>query len=307
MENNAYNKRIADEVRKMTLQYLKQDAKTNFGGKQLTGGAWYDDLWSATSQGINTGLSILPAVLPFMGAGAKKTRGRPKKGGALLNQVQLPEMMNFKGGNFFDDIGGMFQKALPLLPLLAAGKPKAKARGRPKKMKGGDFMTDMLEGIAEGMGKPKKSRGRPRKGGAHLYNQKEFPQIMQGDGIFDDILSTVNKGFKGLERGLDVFDKGADVLNKYHRKGTNLVNRIKGTPSRFNKRVTGKGAIDDFLKNTFDTIDKGFETYDKFNKYKQRFGRGKSMSREERGKKVKEIMNKHKCSLGEASKMLANM
>ena len=130
---------------------------------------------------------------------------------------------------------------------------------------------------------------------------------MQGDGIFDDILSTVNKGFSGLERGLDIFDKGADVLNKYHRKGTNLVNRIKGTPSRFNKRVTGKGAIDDFLKNTFDTIDKGFETYDKFNKYKQRLGRGKPMSREVRGQKVKALMKKHKCSLGEASKMLSAM
>lgn len=307
MYNNSYNKKIADEVRKLTLAYLKQDAKSNFGGKNLIGRGFFDDLWSATSQGINTGLSILPAVLPFMGAGKRKV-GRPRKlkaGAHLYNMVQFPEQMDLKGGDFFSDLGGIFQKALPLLPLIAAGK-KAK-KPKAKYIKGGNFESDMIEGVLEGLGKPK-GRGRPRKGGIKL-NQIKLPEMMnlQGDGILDDIFNTVNKGFSGLEKGLDIFDKGADVLNKYHRRGTKLVNKVKNLPSRLNKRITGGGSIDDFLKNTFDTIDRGFETYDKFNKYKQRFGRGKKMTREERGLKVKELMKKHNCSLGEASKMLKSM
>jgi len=302
MYNNAYNKKIADEVRKLTLKYLKQDSKSNFGGNNLIGGGFFDDLWSATSQGINTGLSILPAVMPFLGAGKKKV-GRPRKlkaGAHLYNMVQFPEQMDLKGGDFFSDLGGMFQKALPLLPLLAAGKKSKKPKA--KYIKGGNFESEMIEGIMEGLGKKPKARGRPKKGGVRL------PEMMnlQGDGFMDDIFNTVNKGFSGLERGLDMFDKGANVLNKYNRRGTKLVNKVKNLPDRFNKRLSGKGAVDDFLKNTFDTIDRGFETYDKFNKYKQRFGRGK-MTREERGLKVKALMKKHNCSLGDASKMLKSL
>ena len=90
---------------------------------------------------------------------------------------------------------------------------------------------------------------------------------------------------------------GLKINGPVGRKYEDLDTRI------FENSATSKYIFFEVIGNIFPLI----ETYDKFNKYKQRFGRGKKMTREERGLKVKELMKKHNCSLGEASKMLKSM
>jgi hypothetical protein len=174
------------------------------------------------------GLGLDGKGMPVTGAGMKKGRGRPKKGGALMTGAGV------EGGSFLGDMipfGHMMGLGLD-------GKGMKKGRGRPKKggammtgagVEGGSFLGDMVPfGHMLGLGldgKGMKKRGRPsKKGGAMV----ESPTMSGDTGAgFGDWF------FKGLTAPFALASKvPIPGLQQIGQAGTKAFNAI-GAPTLF--------------------------------------------------------------------------
>ena len=149
-------------------------------GVDEKGGSIFGDL---VPFGHLMGLGLDGKGMPITGAGMKKSRGRPKKGGAMMTGAGV------EGGSIFGDLvpfGHLMGLGLDGKGMPVTGAGMKKGRGRPKK--GGSIFGDLvpfgnLMGLGlDGKGMPvtgaglKKGRGRPKKGGAMV----ESP-TMSGD------------------------------------------------------------------------------------------------------------------------------
>jgi len=166
MFSNAYNKKIADDVFKLNKKFIEHSKRV---GRTMSGGADYMMEGGNWIDDMTSGIS----------------QG--------MNAVLGP-------------ISAVAQNVAPLLPLLAAGKPRK--AGRPRKVAKG-----MTGGAVVGSGSTggKRKAGRPRKVAKGIVeepvlNEKEggkkkkagrprkVAKGMEGEGIFSSLLSKIGLG-----------------------------------------------------------------------------------------------------------------
>jgi len=195
MEDTAYNRKIAQQVRAINQHYIKDAEMKGYmlkdmpitrntvgrgadfegsgilsgllgsiglgkqGGAYMRGGAMHGGAMQGAGF-LDTLGSLAP--LAMLALGKPKKAGRPRKMAGAMT-----------GEGFLDDLadGAMSvgKTALSLAPLLALGKPKRKH----SKMSGKGMMTDAFRDVmhmAEALGKPKRGR---KKGGEIALNLRD--------------------------------------------------------------------------------------------------------------------------------------
>jgi hypothetical protein len=191
MEDNAYNRMIAEQVKRINSKYLIDE---------MAKGYMVDDK------------NIIKNSVRGLGR---------RRGGDWDTQTALLTHKNVEGGGWFDDVLGTVAHVAPLA-MMALGKPKKGGkRGRPRKggiatggeMAGEGIFSSILGSI--GLGKEGgiatggiatggRKRGRPRKGGI-ATGGIATGGIATGGGWLDDVLGTATNLYK----------KGKSVAEKY--------------------------------------------------------------------------------------------
>tara|TARA_R110000868_G_scaffold98032_1_gene269833 strand:- start:833 stop:1987 length:1155 start_codon:yes stop_codon:yes gene_type:complete len=323
MFNNAYNRKIANEINHINSKYMNyqdhideneietlptQQIIKGRGRRKINrldalsmpvqmnvpnpmeGSGWMDIVKSVAKVApdvIKSGLDIKRAV-------GKGKVGRPIKGGLMSAGAMSAGAMSagaMSAGAKLYKKGGVMSGGVMSGGAISAGKK----RGRPSKkdMEGGNFM-DVIKGIA-----------------------KVAPSVIQS-GL--DIKKAIGKGKRGRPSKKDMMEmegagwmdvlKGvASVAPSVIKSGLDIRKAVKG-----GKKQEGKGffkALGNFAKGEVTGVAKGIAQASK-----SAMGRGKDManvmgsgsvkvSPKERGEMVSKYMKKYNVSLGEASKAIS--
>jgi len=277
MFNNQYNRSIANEVARIDRKYVMDNVLHGEGKMQHKLG----------NLSQKEEMELLQEVVPLANISTMKSmRGRPKRH-MKLGSGDLSEM---EGSGFFSDMwDGVKQglstaveiapDAINLARSMGYGKPK-KTRGRPKKVGSAMSAGAMSAGAmsAGAMSAGAMSAGAMSAGamsaGAKKYKKKV--QIMDGSAMSAGAMSAGAMSGGAMSGGAMSFDEIVKGLNK-HKKD------MEGGIKRAKKGV--KKAVKKVVKEVKPVDGK--------------------ITRKQRGEAVKAMMKKHSVSLGEASKMVS--
>jgi len=305
MEDNSYNRKIAQQIKAINNQYINRQQRT---GRAL-------ENMAITKPTIGRGKDFTPELL---GAGPLSSilgmigLGNPDylselgmmRGGMNLTEPEA-EMM---GGNFLDDLGNIAQIGLQLAPLLALGKPK---RGRRR-------------GGAIGLDEREQDFSTPTASGRH--------RRMKGAGPISGLLGMIGLGEGEMEAGMEA---GISTGGRRRYAGISTGGM---TRKLLNARAVGSGMDEDsffeggietggrrgrrrggiqtggnFLDDMFSGISKGLDTVAKGADIASKFGLLKGKGKSKHGgiqtggankwvMHVKAFANKHGMKYNEALK-----
>lgn len=233
MENTAYNRHIAEQVKAITNRYIADavrkgafvDEASMATHRPVIGRGFFDDFASGFTKGF---AMPFQAVSKLVG-GEKKTRGRPRKMAGAISTGGIStggrrKKMTKEGAGFLDDVLNIATKVAPLA--LALGKPKKGKKmggeialnlreehfstpsavgnmpvaGRRRRMRKGGISTGGIStgGISTG-GLSRKLLGARAVGSGYAE--------LEGAGFFDDVLEGIGNVGKLVTTGVDVADK----------------------------------------------------------------------------------------------------
>jgi|688.fasta_scaffold26948_9 hypothetical protein len=302
MDDNAYNRNIANMVKAINARYVS-DAESKrqlikdmpitgntLGGRrmrmhkggEMMGSGFWDDFGSGFVKGFTAPFQVVNKLVG--GKKGRKMAGAISTGGISTGGIST-------GGGFLDDIVSGIGSAVKLAPLLGLGKSKGRPRkmagaistggistgGRRHKMtkEGAGFFDDVL-GIASkvaplalALGKPK--RGRRKMGGTALDNRDadfETP-IAIGDipvgGRRHKMAGAISTGGRRKMAGISTGGLSRKLLG------------ARAVGSGYSE-LEGAGFFDDVLDgigNVSKLVDKGLDIGDKLGLFKGKGKKGK--------------------------------
>lgn len=284
MEGTAYNRKIADEVKAINRRYINNQVKKGYmledmpitkqtiaQGKPFEGSGIISGLLGAIGLGKKGGIQTGGDMMDNINSWVKNNLswandlpaglGRPKKGGVSTGGKRgRPRKMagTYQANGFLDDLADGAMKvgstALSLAPLLALGKPKK--GGRLKK--GGEIALNMRD---ENFSTPA-AAGRRRRGGVStggiatgglsrkLLGARAVGSglgELEGAGIFDDILS-------GMNKTMGLVSQGKALHNMIKGKGKKAGIATGGKRRRAGVQTGGEMKAAGFLDDVFNTV-----------------------------------------------------
>jgi len=257
MEDSDYNRKIAEQVKMINNKYIRDAERKGqllkdmpITRNTIQGSGFWSDFADGFKQGF-----VMPfqAVNKLVG-GEKKRRGRPRKGGIGTGGIGtggglFDDINKFvrggvstggvaTGGGFFDDIASTVQSAVKLAPLLALGKEK-KQRGRPRKG-GAIALNKREENFSTPVRAGRRHRGGIGTGGIGTGGKLGLSRkLLKARAVGSGMAELEGAGFfddvlEGISNTAKVVTKGVDLADKL-----GLLKKGKGKKVKRGGLVTG--------------------------------------------------------------------